>query len=158
MPGRPRKPSKLRELEGNPGRTPIPKEPEVPALDGTAPPWLSKDARVLWNEFIPQIRQWIFASKLDEPLLLFLCGTWGMAMQAQRKLKREGITRDGHKNPAAQIWKDNVSLFLQIGSRFGMTPADRARLFAGEKPKGDEAQAGGRSTLDGDWVPTQRPN
>src|SRR5687768_8073548 len=101
--GNPRKPARQRQLEGNPGKRRIPAEPDIPRSDGTAPPWLPKDAAVLWNSFLPELRQWIFASKLDEPMLAMLCGTFGFAMQAARRVKSKGLVVDGAKNPAAQI-------------------------------------------------------
>jgi hypothetical protein len=69
-------------------------------------------------------------------------------MKAERRLRREAMTADGHRNPAAQIWRDNANLFLAFSARFGLTPIDRIRLGM-VKPK----PAKGHSTLDGEWSP-----
>ncbi len=149
MKGRPRKPSRQRLLEGNPGRRPIPVEPALPVLGGGIPDWLPADAGKLWSEFFPKFQNCIFTSELDGPMIALLCSTWDLSMRSLRKLQREGLTRNGRKNPAATIWRQNVGLFMQIASRFGMSPADRARLFAGHGPEKDP----GGDTLDGNWKP-----
>jgi hypothetical protein len=58
------------------------------------------------------------------------------------------LTLDGHRNPAAAIWRDNAALFLQLGAKYGLTPLDRERLGIVEAPPPKR-----RSTLDGEWFP-----
>lgn len=145
MKGRPPKSSRQRLLEGNPGRRPIPVEPVVPALGGGVPTWVPPDARRLWSEFLPRLQTCGFLAEADGPMLFLMCQAWSITMQSLRKLKRQGLTCKGRKNPAGQIWRDNANLFLQIASKFGMSPVDRARLFGGQPP--DDPG----STLDGNW-------
>lgn len=149
MPGRPRKPTAQRILEGNAGKRPIPKEPVIPPSDGEPPSFLPKEAKALYEEFLPNLATVMGITKADEPAAILLASTWGVAMKALRKLEREGLVIEGTKNPAAQIWKDNVALCMQMLSKFGMSPVDRARLFANVQAK--EEIAGEQSTLDGSW-------
>lgn len=157
MPGRPRKSSAVRILEGNPGRRPIPKEPGIPRWDGADPEMLPPIAQDFYRSFAPRIREFVPATKLDEPAIVLMSSTWGLAMTALESLQTNGLTLGKRKNPAAQSWRENVSLFLQIASRFGMTPSDRARLFAGAPKKPVDQLA---DTLDGAWSERSeaRPN
>jgi P27 family predicted phage terminase small subunit len=148
--GRPRTPIKSRLLAGNPHRRPIPTEPQVPPLEGSAllEECMSPDAQRWYAKLAPKIREYISPSEVDESALRMMACAWGMAVLAERKVSREGLTRDGHRNPAAAIWRDNAALFLQFASRFGLTPSDRARLGIVE-PKPPRRH----STLDGEWFP-----
>jgi P27 family predicted phage terminase small subunit len=146
--GRPRKPIKTRLLEGNPGKRPIPKELEAPPLDGSIPEFLSPAARRWYERVVPEIRKYVAPSVLDESALVMLALAWGTAMQAERKLAREGLVLDGHRHPAAAIFRDQCALFAQLAAKFGLTPVDRLRLAVVE-PKPPK----GRSTLDGEWLP-----
>lgn len=149
MPGRPRKPTAQRILEGNPGKRRLPEEPDIPPSTGETPSFIPREAKVLYEEFLPQLGTVMGITKADEPAAILLASTWGIAMKALRKLEREGLVIEGTKNPAAQIWKDNAALCMQMLSKFGMSPVDRARLFASVQQK--EEVAGEFSTLDGDW-------
>jgi P27 family predicted phage terminase small subunit len=159
MAGRPRKPTAQRILEGNPGRRPIPDEPELPKIElGSTPAYLTKEAAEFYRDFVPRLRLLGSASVLDEPMIVVMSASWGIAMRALGRLKREGTVRKGQRNPADRVWLDNAAMFGQIAAKFGMTQADRARLFAGGKPKASDAPT---DTLDGNWYPlspTARPN
>jgi len=147
---RPRTPIKLRKLAGNPGGRPIPEQPEAPPLlDGEAPEFVSRDAREWYERMVPKLRQYIAPSELDHSALVMMACAWSMAVRAERKVAREGLVRDGQRNPAAAIWRDNAALFLSYASRFGLTPSDRARF--GIELKAPKTAPGRGATLDGNW-------
>ncbi len=53
MRGRPRKPTALKILAGNPGKRPIPKERQVEQAPASKPHWLDAIAGPVWDELAP---------------------------------------------------------------------------------------------------------
>lgn len=150
--GRPPKPLAQRRLEGNPGRRPLPDEPKLTASTSTFPSWMPEYGKELWEQIVPLLRREMKAVSIDDPALVGMCLSWGFAMQAAKRLKREGLIKAGAKNPLTQVWRDNLKSFYDFASKFGMTPSDRARLMTdllvGEKPA-----TTGEGVLNGDWTP-----
>lgn len=120
--GRPPKPRALRILQGKAGHRPLPKEPELPACD--APPkWLGKTARRYWDEIAPMLTQAGLLKASDVDAL----GMWCSLKVALVKQARQG----------------NVDIRLssewrQYASRFGLTPADRAKVGPGDSTKSSD--------------------
>jgi P27 family predicted phage terminase small subunit len=156
-----KKSAKERRLDGNPGRRPIHNEPDLPKWIGDGlPPYAPKEAQAFYEMFVPQLKLMLVAAKIDEPAIVLMCASWGLSMKALSKVAR-AITKRGRnrgkadkavRNPAHSVWNDNVKIFLSLASRFGMTPADRARLFGGPTKKEEEGD-----TLDGNWVHPGKP-
>ena len=58
MAGPPKKPTKLRILEGNPSKRPLPKnEPEPDPTMPECPDWLMDDAKEEWNRVAPELHR-----------------------------------------------------------------------------------------------------
>lgn len=113
--GRPRKPTPLKVLEGNPGKRPLPKnEIEPPATSGAQPPaWLrSRAALEAWHDLVPKLEKLRLLTELDIPALAMLC-------QVYAKVQRGGTAEDRRQ------------LKMLLGE-FGMTPATRSKVAAAE--------------------------
>ena len=58
---------------------------------------------------------------------------WALAAKAWQRIEGEGmVTTDERglprKHPLLQVWRDNSKAFREYAARFGLTPADRARV------------------------------
>ncbi len=116
MRGRPPKPRALRILQGKAGHRPIPVEPALPA-GAQAPAWLGKQARRYWDEIAPVLTRAGLLKMTDADSL----GMWCSLKVILIRQARQG----------------NVDMRLssewrQYGSRFGLTPADRAKVGPGD--------------------------
>lgn len=156
-----RKPTAVREREGNRSRTPIPKEPEVEQVTKTGlPAWFPKTAKAFYVRYAPSIRALSRAGETDEAKLQATALSWGFAMDAARIAASEGILElDSHKvrrkHIALQVYRDNILIFDKLAGEFGMSPSDRARLFAADVQSGGvNAKAdSGDGILNGEWSP-----
>ena len=124
MAGRPRKPSALRTLEGNRSRTAIP--PELP-LTGVpeCPQHLTGDAREHFESVSKELIGTGIVKWLDTSALAAMAQTWGMLMDAYR---------NGRVSDACKL----SARWLSFAGRFGLTPADRAKIMATPPSKPDE--------------------
>jgi hypothetical protein len=118
VPGRPPKPTKLKLLQGNPGKRKLPKgepEPELLGGDVPAPEWLTcKHARAVWVELAPMLAGMGVFTVADTRALGQLCRVLGTADML-----------DAAGAPVSTTLAAEARMYF---ARFGMTPADRARV------------------------------
>ncbi len=124
--GRPRKPDAQKQLEGNPGRRPLGGEAEAKGSP-RRPKNMSKDAAWLWTLVV---QNWM--GELDTAELMTLCDTWELLQAATRAAKQDPIDKGNRLAFAAY-----KSQFDSLASRFGMTPADRAKIRIQPEPEAD---------------------
>ena len=121
---RPRKPTKLRILEGNRSKSPIPKgEPEPPPGRALPPPNITGELADLWHELAEPLEHMGLLTVADASAfekLVVLEHT--LRTLAPMILTDERAMRDYHKLivPAARAYQ-----------QFGMTPAARATMAPG---------------------------
>jgi P27 family predicted phage terminase small subunit len=156
--GRPRKPARLKLLQGNAGHRPIGTEPDpTPAADVTAPPpppdrlpygleppdFLDEYGRQLWAELAPELSRLKLLTVLDRPILAAACEQWSVYRRAAKsttlrnRSKANGYTAD----PRIAIARQALAQCRQLLAELGVTAAARARLGVtdAEKPS-DPAQ------------------
>ena len=162
-PGPQTKPTQLKVLNGNPGKRPLnDREPQPnrvapEELHHVKPDMLregqSQDpdtmlgaASRMWDEMAPELLRLGLLANVDINALMAGCIAWGMAVEASKKLSKEGLTveepktdRTGavvgyaiKKHPVAQIARDNYAAYRAWCQEFGLTPASRPRLQAPE--------------------------
>jgi P27 family predicted phage terminase small subunit len=133
--GRPRKPTKLKILEGEPNKDRINyNEPQPPEGDERCPSFLSPEARKEWKRIVPELKALGLFTTIDRAELAIYCQNWGRYVQAERGLKK--ITNCLHRTEAGNIitspllWVANKAADLAHKSliEFGMTPASRSRI------------------------------
>lgn len=128
--GRPRKSDEQKRLEGNPGRRPLGGEVQAGGKP-RRPKQMSKEAGWLWQLVVTQ---WM--GELDTAELIVLCNTWEMLCAATRVAKRDPLDPD-----ASRIYLRYKAEFDKLASRFGMTPADRAKIRVPTENEGDDRES-----------------
>jgi P27 family predicted phage terminase small subunit len=91
---------------------------------------MPREAAKFWDRYVPELIRLGLATRLDEPALISMCEWWAI----YRTLKKEISAikpNDRQIYAAANARKQ----FDSIASRFGFTPADRARLAGAGKLK-----------------------
>jgi P27 family predicted phage terminase small subunit len=127
--GRPRKPTALKVLEGShrPDRD-GPPESQVKA-SGTPqePPTLTGEALELWRRLVPRLAEMGVAAAVDAALLEMMCWWWGRYVAAS-KAAESLDPADGKALQVLGVASMASKQFNAVACRFGLTPADRARL------------------------------
>jgi len=135
--GVPGKPTALRVLDGDrPSR--INRDEPVPAQGGLVEPTiaLSDEARAVWDRLAPDLIAKKVLTGWDADAFTTFCATAATYRAASESLAVEGMVARGAaggviKSPYWQIMRDCVAVMTTIGSRFGLTPSDRAQLKIG---------------------------
>ena len=150
MPGPAPKPTRLKLIEGNPGKKALPtNEPLPPAANclPEPPERFGPDAVAEWNRTGPVLHKMGLITLSDLPMFEAYCEAWGGYVSAQRTYAAQPLV-EGQKgnlvrNPAAQISRDNLDKAISLARDFGMTPASRTRI---DLP-GGQATGGGLEAL-----------
>ena len=139
MRGRKPKPSRLRLIEGNPGRRPINQgEPVAPGALIDAPEWFSVQQRTIWDYAITNSPDGLLR-RLDRDVLVAWCVACEMhkrACQQQQKLDANTgapmltKTKDGNviQSPYLPIINRQMLLMLKAASELGFSPVSRTRI------------------------------
>lgn len=149
MPNKP-KPTKLRVVQGNPGKQRVnDSEPEPDAFQGFPPTYLDDVAREKWLVLAPLLQKLGLLGDIDEDLLAAYCTAFSRWREAEEFIKTNGTTyitrsRRGeelHKRyPQVAIASDNLKRLQSLGAEFGLSPSSRTRLdFAGREGMDDAA-------------------
>ena len=147
--GRPAKPTHLKVLQGTRADRVNDREP-VPDTDApiVAPAWLAESldgaAMLVWEQLAPDMIAKKVLTAWDVHTFAILCDAIARHAQAARDVALRGPLVEGDrgmvKNPAVQLVRDYAGLVATFGGRFGLTPADRAHLLAGEKAPSSGAE------------------
>lgn len=131
--GRPKKSELLDELHGNPGRRKKKKQ-TFTASDSKfgIPRGLNQEVRAKVRQVAHHLQEHEAPVRLLRPTFERYCKHLQIALDAAAEVKKEGVTLDGKKNPAAQIWKENSQSAFQIEQHFD-------KLVRDIKPKPKES-------------------
>ena len=136
-------PTAVKKLRGNAGKQKLnDAEPKPPQGDPEMPPDLPKAAAAEWKRIIPELRMLGVLSTIDRAALAAYCHAFARWFQAEREVKRYGITvrepilhlgaRTAYvrikKNPAVTISEGAMKLMKAFLVEFGMTPSSRSRV------------------------------
>jgi P27 family predicted phage terminase small subunit len=143
MKGRPRKPAKLHLLDGSYREDRHGAEPEATGIP-VKPTALKGAASKLWDELVPRFITSGIVTAWDTSTLFAMCQWWGRYLVAGKRLDALFAS----KKPAAsdlhyftKIADLAGKAFDRLAARFGMTPADRARLRVQAQQKADPLAA-----------------
>lgn len=119
-------------------------EPDAAAPD--APQWLRDDtAREVWAYLCEHIAPVL--SRSDRDHMAAYCNAVSLYVEAEEDLRREGKYQTNSntglrtRNPAAIERDKGLENMRKFGCLFGLSPADRAKIQAPEKPEKDELAA-----------------
>src|SRR3990167_9530086 len=91
--GRKPKPTRLKVLEGNPGKRPLPAdEPEPRMLSIECPEMLQGEARVEWERLAPELSALGLLTTVDRAGLVAYCQAWGRLVMAEAFIAEQGVT------------------------------------------------------------------
>ena len=140
---RPKKPTALNLVRGNPGKRPLNKaepRPEPNANVPAAPRHLSKDAATEWRCVCRELVALGILTNLDRAALAAYCQSYGRWVQAERALAKmeseaDGLTvetQSGNtiQNPLVGIANKAMADMVRYSAEFGMTPSARTRVRA----------------------------
>jgi P27 family predicted phage terminase small subunit len=132
---RPPKPTSLKLVTGNPGKRALDKgEPDPDYLvDLTPPAHLSAEAAAVWSEVAPKLRKARLLTEVDTVQLEMLCVSVANYRTATAQVgDRMVYTNPGNGAKSTSPWAIIQSMaFKQVSAcltKFGMSPADRARV------------------------------
>ena len=130
--GRPPKPTKLRLLDGNPGRRPINEREPKPRGLPVPPDFITGEAATEWDRAVRAMPDGLYSSA-DVPILAVYCVAWVLFRNALAQVAREGMTAIGSlgqpvSHPSLATAAKQSEIILRAGDRLGMSPVARARL------------------------------
>lgn len=151
MPGPRPKPTRLKELAGNPGKRKLNKF--EPAFSGApkCPAWITKEAKREWKRIAYELAHLDMLRSVDSAALASYCQSYARWMTAERIVDAEGQTVNeplvnksgevvGHRikrHPATAIAKDERAAMHKAASMFGFDPSSRSRMTTGDAPTSD---------------------
>ena len=121
------KPTKLKLLEGNPGKRALPKNEPSPKLGRPSKPkCLTGEAAAEWKRVVPELESSGLLAKIDRPALTGYCISWAAVVRAHEKEQSDTL---------------NLALtqLRQWCVMFGISPAARTRIQV--KPTAPEESA-----------------
>jgi len=139
-------PTKLKELNGNPGKRPLNKnEPKPKEELLECPDWLKKDRLAFneWKRIVPELYLLRLLTKIDRAALELYCSQYSIYRQAMKVIQKDGLIttniRQGDKaNPAAAIAREAAKIIKTICVEFGLTPSSRSRISLPNETIDDE--------------------
>lgn len=132
--GRPRKPTHLKVIEGNPGKRRLAPEVKAPPQRPRAPSWMSQYAKSVWRRLVPLLDELGVLTAVDRDTMTAYCEAVATFKAATEAIAKTGVLVQGRrkgeaiKNPALQIQRDASRLIATYSAMFGLSPADRSRL------------------------------
>lgn len=146
-----RTPANLRQLEGNPGKRPIPKTIKPPKVMPEPPSHLDAYAMEEWNRLVAGLFALGVLTSIDQAAFAAYCDTysqWRHVTEELNKLKKRGgtaalmmITTNGNwiQNPLIGIASNAKRDMMKFAAEFGLTPVARSRISSGaEGPEDGE--------------------
>lgn len=136
MPGPAPKPTKLKQLEGNPGKRKLNKSEPQPPIEVPDPPAiLQGEASLEWIRITRLLKELGLISRTDLAVVTTYCVAWGEFFEAQDELNRHGsllveVGENGsmQPHPALSIRRKAEKTLLAMANQLGLSPSSRSRL------------------------------
>jgi len=135
--GRPPKPTKLKVIQGNPGKRPLNKdEPRYDPADlMQLPKGLPDIAVTVWEEYAPELMASKVLTIVDTHNFFAFCVNYAMWVKAVETLLEKGTpltefaAQGGNKkNPEISALTEFQKNWVQLGTLLGLDPSSRTRL------------------------------
>jgi P27 family predicted phage terminase small subunit len=131
------KPTAVLQLEGGYREDRHGGRMELPDSVPHKPDWLTGIAAEVWYQTVAMLSHCDgLLVDIDAGLLATYCEAWQTYLDAQAIVTREGLIATSgngvqYQHPAVGIRNKARYEIMRIGSKFGMSPADRAKLSIG---------------------------
>ena len=132
--GRPKKPTALKLLEGNPGHRTIKEEIKPNPIIPDKPKFLKKEASDEWDRISIKLEKLGLLSEIDGAALAGYCQSWRRWIEAERDIDELGMTFTAEKTgyqqqiPQVGIAHNCLKLMSIYIGKFGLSPSDRSGL------------------------------
>ena len=139
-----KKPTRMRVLQGNPGRRPLPEnepEPKRGKRAPSVPSWLGEEAKEVWRAHARKLWELGLLTDLDLDALATLCETTALYRTAVAMIGKQGAVwvseETGYTQQTAWVGIRNNALkqMQSLWAEFGMTPKERSRIELPEQEK-----------------------
>lgn len=127
--GRPRKPTRLKLLQGNPGKRKLPKDEPRPVSPSSlaAPEWLSGHAREEWERIAPEVGRLGLVTVLDLQVFAGYCVAYARWRQAKKAVEGESVDIAIARG-LVRMEKEAMAQMEKLATAFGFTPASRSKV------------------------------
>jgi len=137
------KPTKLKILEGNPGKRPLNlNEPQPKQIIPKCPDWLMDDAKKEWKRIAPELANLGLLTRVDMAAFAGYCQSFAKWKKAEEFIKKHGTTykiprydSDGKvisiymaQFPEVAIANNSLNQIRAFCGEFGLTPSSRGRI------------------------------
>lgn len=143
--GRPKKPTHLALLHGDDKKNPdrVNSREPIPDSAPVEPPVsLDADAQAVWDRLAPDRIAKGVLTTWDADAFALLCRSLVVSHDRARAAQGDYVPQPGCATPLTEL-KTAVGIVTQLGSRFGWTPADRAKLvMPDDRERGDDLLTG----------------
>lgn len=139
MRGRKPQPAAVKMAKGNPGRRPVPAEPDgkTPGKVAVAPRELAKDARAIWTRMAPELTRLKFLRETDLSAFARYCEHLARWWSLTKDLRKEGETYETNSahgnmlrvNPKFMVRERIEKRLEPLEDRFGLTPGARMQIM-----------------------------
>lgn len=143
-PGTKPKPTKLKILEGNPGKRPLNEhEPKPKPITPTCPRWLSPAAKKEWKRIVPELESLGLLTCVDGAALEGYCQSYARWVEAEQFMVKHGTifkTPSGYiqQMPQVAIAQKYLNIVKAFCGEFGLTPSSRSGINIKPKENDDE--------------------
>lgn len=142
------KPTKLKILQGNPGKRPLNEHEPIPfQVMPEYPKFLDSKAKKEWKRVAPLLYKLGLLTELDGTILAGYCQLYSRWEQIKGEQKESKLlmlkhTVDGagnehveaKQNPLVIMARQTLKEIRMFCAEFGMTPSSRARMVVGGEP------------------------
>ena len=140
------KPTKIKQLEGNPGKRALNKNEPEPTIGCTPPAYLTPGAAAEWERVYPELAALELVTVVDQAAL----ACWCLAVDSLERATAALVPTEDNPTPEIQVTEKgyecvsgaelmrrqamkDIRAFCQ---EFGFSPASRSRISVPEKPDG----------------------
>lgn len=135
------KPTRLKILEGNPGKRALNYREPKPKHGTTMPAYLDKQARLEWRRVAPELNRLGLLTIVDRTALAAYCDAVSHMLAARKVLKEQGMSYECNDyvraRPEVGIYHKCQAIIKSWCQEFGFTPSARTRLTMGAEQEDD---------------------
>lgn len=131
------KPTKLKILNGNPGKRPLNEhQPQPSAGEPQCPDWMPAEAKRKWRELVPELLRIGMLTVVDRETLAAYCLACSELKQATERLQKDGryqTTKNGYltDHPAVAQQRSAMEVIKRFSVLFGLDPSSRQGIDLG---------------------------